>query len=272
MPFHLIVGVVAALAGAVASVAGFGIGSLLTPLVASEYGMKVAVGAVAIPHVIATLLRMWRLRRDVDRKVLFSFGLWNAAGSLAGALVHVWVNNPVLGAVLGVLLVFAGLGGVLGYADRMRFGRRTAWAAGVLSGGFGGLVGNQGGIRAAAMLGLGVQGTAFVATATAIGVMVDAVRMPVYFATEPARIFTAWPDIAAAVGGVVIGTLAGERVLRRIPRPVFRRVVCATLLVIGIYLLLSSSPAQRTLARLGSPGSVPFAAAAPALCELLISS
>jgi hypothetical protein len=32
--------------------------------------------------------------------------------------------------------------------------------------GFGGLVGNQGGIRSAAMLGLGVQGPAFVATAT----------------------------------------------------------------------------------------------------------
>ena len=54
----------------------------------------------------------------------------------------------------------------------MRFGGRTAWLAGALSGAFGGLVGNQGGIRSAAMLGLGVQGPAFVATATAIGIAV----------------------------------------------------------------------------------------------------
>jgi len=238
--FSIVIAVVAALAGAIASIAGFGIGSLLTPLVASHYGIKTAVGAVAIPHLIATLLRFWRLRPHVDRHVFFGFGLMNAAGSLAGALIHVWVDNPILTVVLGVLLVFAGLVGVAGYADRMRFGPRAARVAGVLSGAFGGLVGNQGGIRSAAMLGLGLQGTAFVATATAIGVAVDVVRMPVYFVTESARIFNAWPAIVAAVIGVVFGTVSGERVLRRIPEQLFRRVVSAVLLVVGVYLLATS--------------------------------
>ena len=240
MIFQVAVAVVAALAGGIASIAGFGIGSLLTPLVASQYGIKTAVGAVAIPHLIATVLRFWRLRSNVDRRVFLGFGLMNAAGSLAGALVHVWVDNPILTIVLGILLVFAGVVGVLGYADQMRFGRKTAGMAGVLSGAFGGLVGNQGGIRSAAMLGLGVQGPAFVATATAIGIAVDVVRMPVYFATESAKIFSAWPAIVAGVIGVVIGTLAGERLLRKIPEKLFRRVVSAILVAIGAYLLLAS--------------------------------
>src|SRR5260370_14681304 len=205
------------LAGGIASITGFGIGSLLTPLVASQYGMKTAVGAVAIPHFIATLLRFWRLRSDVDWRVFLGFGLMNATGSLAGALIHIWVNSRILTISLGILLDFAGLIGGLGYTDRVRFGRRTTWIAGILSGAFGGLVGNQGGIRSAAMLGLGVQGPAFVATATAIGIAVDAVRMPVYFATESDRIFSAGSAIVAAVIGVVLGTVAGERVLRRIP-------------------------------------------------------
>lgn len=240
MVFLIVVAVVAALAGGIASIAGFGIGSLLTPLVASQYGMKTAVGAVAIPHLIATVLRFWRLRSQVDRRIFLGFGLMNAAGSLAGALIHVWVDNPILTIALGILLVFAGLIGVLGYADRIRFGRRTAWIAGILSGAFGGLVGNQGGIRSAAMLGLGVQGPAFVATATAIGIAVDAVRMPVYFATESAKIFTASPAIFAGVIGVVAGTVAGERVLRRTPQPFFRRIVSVILLAVGGYLLAMS--------------------------------
>jgi uncharacterized membrane protein YfcA len=202
--------------------------------------MKTAVGAVAIPHLIATALRFWRLRSEVDRRIFFGFGLTNAAGSLTGALIHIWVENPILAIVLGILLVFAGLIGVLGYADRMKFSSRTAWIAGFLSGAFGGLVGNQGGIRSAAMLGLGVQGPAFVATATAIAIAVDAVRMPIYFATESAKIFNAWPAIVAGIIGVVVGTLAGERVLRRIPDKLFRRVVSAILLAIGIYLLVAS--------------------------------
>lgn len=86
MMFGIVVAIVAMLAGGVASVAGFGIGSILTPLIASQYGMKTAVGAVSIPHVIATLLRFWRLRRDVDRHVLLGFGLMNAGGALPGAL------------------------------------------------------------------------------------------------------------------------------------------------------------------------------------------
>jgi uncharacterized membrane protein YfcA len=225
--FNIAVAVVASLAAGIASIAGFGIGSLLTPLVASQYGMKTAVGAVAVPHLIATVLRFWRLRSEVDRRIFFGFGLMNAAGSLAGALIHVWVDNPILAKVLGILLVFAGVIGVFGYADQMRFSRRTAWIAGVVSGAFGGLVGNQGGIRSAAMLGLGVQGPAFVATATAIGIAVDAVRMPIYFATGSAKILGAWPAIVAGIIGVVLGTLAGERVLRRIPEKLFRRVVSA---------------------------------------------
>jgi uncharacterized membrane protein YfcA len=148
--FNIVVALVAALASGIASIAGFGIGSLLPPLVASQYGMKTAVGVVAIPYFITTVLRFWRLMSEVHRRIFFGFGLMNATGSLAGALIHVWVNNPILTIVLGILLVFAGIIGVLGYADGMRFSRETAWITGVLSGAFGGLVGNEGGIRSAA--------------------------------------------------------------------------------------------------------------------------
>jgi uncharacterized membrane protein YfcA len=55
------------------------------------------------------------------------------------------------------------------------------------------------------------------------------VRMPVYFATSAGRILSAWPAIISGIIGVVIGTLAGEQVLRRIPERVFRRVVSAIL-------------------------------------------
>lgn len=83
--FDIAVAIVALVAGGIASVAGFGIGSLLTPLVAVQYGMKTAVGAVAIPHIIATVLRFWRLRAHVDRHVFLGFGLMNA-GALSPVL------------------------------------------------------------------------------------------------------------------------------------------------------------------------------------------
>jgi uncharacterized protein len=139
-------------AGAVASVAGFGIGSILTPLLAWRLDAKLAVAAVSLPHLAGTAVRFWRLRGHVDRRVLLSFGLASAAGGLLGALLHVYADSPVLAVVLGVLLVFAGVLGLTGLADRLPFRGPWAWVAGAASGAFGGLVGNQGGIRSAALL------------------------------------------------------------------------------------------------------------------------
>jgi uncharacterized protein len=231
---------VAVLAGAVASIAGFGIGSLLTPLLAWQMGTRLAVAAVSIPHLAGTALRFWRLRGHIERRVLLSFGLASAAGGLLGALLHAHAGSPALAVVLGALLMFAGAMGLTGLAERLRLRGPWAWAAGAASGAFGGLVGNQGGIRSAALLGFNLPREAFVATATAIALVVDAVRMPVYFVVHAEELAGAWPVIAVATAGVVLGTLAGEGVLRRIPEPVFRRVVAAVILALGVVMFFQA--------------------------------
>jgi uncharacterized membrane protein YfcA len=48
--FLAITAAASVLAGAIASVSGFGIGSLLTPLFDVPYDMRLAVAAVSIPH------------------------------------------------------------------------------------------------------------------------------------------------------------------------------------------------------------------------------
>jgi uncharacterized membrane protein YfcA len=235
--FLVLVALAAAFAGGVAAIAGFGIGSILTPVVATQFDMKTAVAAISIPHFVATAVRFARLYRHLDVQVFRTFGLVNAAGALGGALLHSRANAPALVYVLAVLLVFAGVMGLSGLWNRVRFGPIAAWIAGAASGAFGGLVGNQGGIRSAAMLGLGVQREAFVATATAIALLVDVARMPVYFLTESNRIFAARNVVLVALIGVLAGTLLGEHVLRRIPPQIFTKVVSALLLAIGIVLI-----------------------------------
>lgn len=228
---------VAVLAGAVASVAGFGIGSLLTPVLAPALGVRLAVAAVSIPHAAGTALRLWRLRHAVDRDVLRRFGVASAAGGLVGALLHGWTTNPALSVVFGALLVLSGLAGLTGWAERLRLRGAAATAAGALSGLFGGLVGNQGGIRSAALLAFPLSREAFVATATATALLVDAARLPVYLATSGAALLDHVPLVLALTVGVVVGTLLGEGVLRRLPEPLFRRTVSVLLLALGAYML-----------------------------------
>src|SRR5579883_1397117 len=140
-PFGVLVLIVAVIAGAVAAVAGFGIGSLLTPLLSLAMDTKLAVAAVSVPHLAGTALRFWRLRGHIDRRVLLGFGLASAAGGLIGALLHHYADSPAVAVVFGGLLVLAGVLGLSGLTDRLRFRGVVAWSAGVLSGLFGGLVG-----------------------------------------------------------------------------------------------------------------------------------
>jgi uncharacterized membrane protein YfcA len=225
------------LAGAIAALAGFGIGSVLTPLLALSVGTKEAVVAVSIPHLIATAIRFWSLRHKIDRDVLKNFGITSAAGGLLGALLGSRFSSPVLAYILGALLIFAGLTGLTGISQRMKFGRKTAWLGGAISGLLGGLVGNQGGIRSAALLGFNLDAKTFVATATAIALVVDGARMPVYFFTSPDTVHRLALWIAVMAAGGAIGTVAGGRVLARIPEIYFRRLVSLLILALGIVML-----------------------------------
>ncbi|MGH9702374.1 MAG: sulfite exporter TauE/SafE family protein [Candidatus Acidiferrales bacterium] len=238
MSFTIIFTFVAFIAGAIASVAGFGIGSLLTPLLAVHTGTKIAVAAVSIPHIAGTALRLWLTRQHVDRHVLWSFGITSALGGLAGALIHVGSSSHLLTYALAALLLFAGFMGVTGLSNRLRFGRRGAWIAGAVSGVLGGMVGNQGGIRSAAMLGFDVRKEAFVATATAIALLVDFARMPVYAVADAGTVFQIWRLVALGTAGVLIGTIFGAQVLHKIPEKLFRRIVSVVVLAMGISLLL----------------------------------
>ncbi|HYO76435.1 MAG TPA: sulfite exporter TauE/SafE family protein [Thermoanaerobaculia bacterium] len=230
-----VVAIAAFAGGVIASLAGFGIGSLITPFLAMQYGMKLAVAMVAIPHVAGTALRFFFLRKSLDRKVLLTFGVTSALGGLTGAVLHAFIGGRVLAYLLAALLIFAGITGLFGIT--LKFGRTGAWIAGALSGLLGGLVGNQGGIRAGAMLGFDVPKEAFVATSTAVALLIDGARVPVYLYNEGNALLTVWRVIAIATVAVLLGTIAGRLILGRISEAVFKRVVSGLILCLGISML-----------------------------------
>lgn len=238
MWFEAMIVIAAVAGGGVGAVTGFGIGSLLTPALALHVDARLAVAAVSLPHAVGTALRFWLLGGQVDRRVLWSFGLTSAAGGLTGALVQTQATTQGLMVIFGALLLFSAGAELTGLAQRMRCRGPLAWFAGAASGLLGGLVGNQGGIRSAALLGVDLPKHAFVATATAVALMVDAARVPVYLwrLHEPMSGIAGW--IALATLGVVTGTLLGSRVLAWIPERSFRRIVAVVLAVLGAVMVV----------------------------------
>jgi uncharacterized membrane protein YfcA len=241
LPFLAAVFLVATVAGATAAIAGFGIGSLLTPLIAARYGTPVAVAAVALPHALATAVRAWRLRDAVDRAVLGRFGVISAAGALAGALAYARLGAGALTVVLALLLLATSAAALTGWTSRWRAHGAGVWGLGLASGLFGGLAGNQGGLRAAALLAFGLAPRAFVATSTATGLMVDAARTPVYLWRAGGAIGALWLEILVASAGVLAGTLLGERLLLGMSPDRFRRVLGVLIGLLGLWLLVGAA-------------------------------
>jgi uncharacterized membrane protein YfcA len=179
---------------------------MLTPLLASRFDASVAVAAVTLPHALATAVRCWRLRANIDRDVLVQFGLLSAAGQPRGPLVAFF---------------------------------------GLLSGFFGGVAGNQGGLRAAALTAFRLTPAAFVATATATGLLVDAARTPVYLYASGSRLIPLASPIAIAAVGAFIGTVLGERMLLGLSPRHFGQIIAVSIALLGIWLLASTFSATR---------------------------
>jgi uncharacterized membrane protein YfcA len=236
--FDIILLLVAVIAGGVASISGFGIGSLLTPLLALKTGTSLAVAGVSIAHFFGTAFRFWKWKQYINKQVLLGFGITSALGGLIGALFHNIFQNVILTIIFGCLLAFAGISGLIGISEKLRFNGPAAWAAGALSGVFGGLVGNQGGIRSAAMFGFDLKGKGFVATATGIALAVDCARMPVYLLIQWKDVLNIWPLIALASAGVLAGTEFGVWTLGKIPEALFKKIVSGIILLIAIFVLI----------------------------------
>lgn len=227
----------AAVAGLSAAISGFGIGSILTPIVAVKMGTKLAIAAVAIPHLTGTFLRFCILRKKVDKRIFLQFGIASIIGGLVGAFLFWQFSSPALTLIFGLILIFASFMDFSGITRKLKFGKVIALFGGILSGFLGGLVGNQGGIRSAALLSYNMDKEVFVATATAIGLVVDVVRIPIYLITQKSALIKITAYIIVAILGVVVGTLVGIKLLRKIPATIFSHVVAGLILILGVYMV-----------------------------------
>jgi uncharacterized membrane protein YfcA len=229
--------VVGVLSGATAAVVGFGIGSLLTPLLLTRLSPTLAIAVVAIPHLIATAVRMTQHRHATSREVVVRFGLPSAVGGLAGAWLQTLLAESWLFIILGVLLIATAVANLTRGFGGWRPAAPVAVVMGLFTGVFGGLVGNQGGLRAAGLLAFDLSPRAYLATGTAVALLIDAARTPVYVARAGTELVPLVVPISVAGAGCVIGTILGERIFWGLSQERYRQVVGTAVGILGVWLL-----------------------------------
>src|SRR2546423_12827802 len=113
--FSAVAALAAVLAGAIASISGFGIGSLLTPVLSTQFDVRLAIAMVSLPHLAGTFVRFLLVRTRIDREVLLGFGAASAIGGVLCAAPPSGVHSSALAPLFRPLLRFAGGGTLPGF-------------------------------------------------------------------------------------------------------------------------------------------------------------
>lgn len=237
---HALIAVAALIASGITFFSGFGLGTALLPAFAAFLPTEVAVGMVAIVHLLNNGLKFGLLRGHVDRRLFLRFGIPGIVTAPIGALLlrlladveplATYAIGDSAFAVTPVNVVIALLLALLGIQELMpsaqvTFPDRYLVAGGAVSGLLGGLAGLQGALRSAFLIRAGLDLQTFLATGVAVALVVDLGRIVTYAAQgslrfESGALSLAITGLLAASAGAIVGnrllhavTIQGIRIL-----------------------------------------------------------
>ncbi|PNV84249.1 MAG: hypothetical protein C0627_01640 [Sulfurimonas sp.] len=232
---------------------GFGLGTLLMPVAAIFFPPTIAIAITAVVHFANNVLKFFLVAKSANIKVLLSFGLPAVVFAFLGAYLLGFLSDmDVLYAYkffdksffitpiklsIGLLILFFVMLESLAFFSKIALDKRWLPLGGVLSGFFGGLSGNQGAFRSMFLLKAGLGKEQFVATGVVLAVMVDSARMIIYKESFLLHTEIDWSMILIATSAAFLGTLVGNRVLKKVSIEFIRIVVSVLLVIISLGLI-----------------------------------
>jgi hypothetical protein len=249
MPY-LIICLAAFLASGLTLFSGFGLGTLLLPVMALFFPIDLAIALTAVVHALNNLFKFWLLGRHANKGVVVKFGVPAILSALVGAWVLLWLSEtqPLFiyqvwgreAQVTAVKLVVAMLMAVFALVEMAPGGApfslpsRFLPLGGILSGFFGGLSGHQGALRSPFLLKTGLSKESYIATGVVISLMVDIPRIIIYGLSLPGLHLEGNHGLlSATVLAAFSGAWLGNRLLKKTTLRMVQLSVAAMLLAIA---------------------------------------
>ena len=240
------------LASLLAFYSGFGLGTILMPIIAIFFPLPVAIALTAVVHLFHNMFKAGLLWNEVDWRIVVRFG----GSAIIAAMLGAWLlqklafRTPItiyeffgrredislLNLLIGGLLIlFATLEAFPQRAIKMK----SLFWGGAMSGFFGGLSGNQGAFRSLFLVKANLQTKSFIGTNAAIAVAVDIIRLIIYgwsfgFLLKSISI-SLW---TVSVGGSLAGVCLGMIFLKKVTITFIQKAIICLLYVLGILLAM----------------------------------
>lgn len=223
------------LAAALTVPAGFGLSTMLTPVVLLLMGPHEAIATVAIVHGAHNAAKYFSLKEHVDFSAIKRYGIWLVLGAIIGALLQNMVpQNPlllVIGCFLIILPILTISEGWTGYKIPESNDRIGGFGSGFM----GGLSGHQGALRAMFLSRRLTDKMTFAATASILALCVDLTRIPIYLIFRPEEITDQLNLILVLVLAALIGVQVGKRWLKKWKSQTIHNGIMIGIIASGIF-------------------------------------
>src|SRR4030042_5961483 len=90
---YLVICLAAFLASGLTLFSGFGLGTLLLPVMALFFPIDLAIALTAVVHALNNFFKCWLLGRHADRGIVLKFGLPAVVSALVGARVLLYLSD-----------------------------------------------------------------------------------------------------------------------------------------------------------------------------------
>jgi uncharacterized membrane protein YfcA len=226
------------LASIIGTLAGFGISTIMVPILLMVFPLPQTLLLVGIIHWFNDIWKMLLFRKGIRWKLFLAFGLPGILTSFIGSSLSLRISQEILSRALGMFLIAYVLFITFNRTFRLSQRLSVAVSSGALTGFFAGIFGIGGEINAVALSAFNLEKAVYIATAGAISFLIDSTRIVTYIEggvrLDPAIL----SGFLIFIPVSLIGAMIGRKEIEKIPQEKFRNFVAVFIFLFGMKLVL----------------------------------
>lgn len=251
----LFICITAFLASILTFFSGFGLGTLLAPVLMFYFPVEVAIALTGIVHFFNNVFKLILTHKHANFDIVLRFGVPAIISAFIGAtLLLRFADMPPIyqyfmfdrtfsiyptKLIIAILLVIFALVDLIPYFSNLAFSKEKLPLGGILSGFFGGLTGAQGALRSAFLIRSGMSKEAFIGTTVVVSTLVDITRLGVYATAFDRHLQSDnIPLLTFATISAILGAIIGNMLLKKVTIKFIQILVALLLIFIAIGLAL----------------------------------
>lgn len=236
----VVISLSAFIAAALTVPAGFGLSTMLTPLLLFVISPHETVAIVAVIHGAHNAWKLIVLKDHLDFIAFKRYGIWLVIGAIIGALLQSQVPQDPLLLIIGLFLVILPILTISEGWTGYRIPEANDRIGGFGSGFMGGLSGHQGALRAMFLKRRLNDKMAYAATASILALCVDLSRIPVYIFVNNTEFIDNLNLLLPLTIASLLGVQVGKLFLERLKSDTIHNAIMIGIVASGIYYIFES--------------------------------